>query len=110
MRRHWGPSRRRYNMNDAVRPPDRVQHDTDLRTSASTIAKPRTGSMSDRARAETLDRLMHAWQARFTDSISPTALRLAFLDWAMHLANAPGSQLRLLETAARSWWTLSSYL
>jgi polyhydroxyalkanoate synthase subunit PhaC len=44
------------------------------------------------ARAETLDRMMHAWQARFTRSISPAALSLAYLDWAMHLANSPGKQ------------------
>ncbi len=44
----------------------------------------------DTARAEVLDRLMHAWQARLTYSISPAALMLAFMDWGMHLANAPG--------------------
>src|SRR5579864_3065043 len=57
----------------------------------------------DAARAEVVDRLMHAWQARFTASISPAALTLAFLDWGMHLANAPGKQAALVEKALRKW-------
>ncbi len=55
----------------------------------------------DVARSETLDRLMHAWQARFTFSISPAAIALAFADWAVHLANAPGKQAGLVEKAVR---------
>src|SRR6185437_8297287 len=55
----------------------------------------------DTARAEVLDRLMHAWQARMTGSISPAALMLAFMDWGMHLANAPGKQGMLVEKAVR---------
>lgn len=55
----------------------------------------------DAARAETVDRMMHAWQARFTFSLSPAALALAFADWGMHLANAPGKQANLLEKALR---------
>jgi polyhydroxyalkanoate synthase subunit PhaC len=53
------------------------------------------------ARAETLDRMMHAWQARFTQSISPAAMMLAYADWATHLANAPGKQAALVEKAVR---------
>jgi len=64
----------------------------------------------DVARSETLDRLMHAWQARLTQSISPAALWLAFYDWAMHLANAPGKQQGLLEKGARKWARLILYL
>lgn len=44
---------------------------------------------------------MHAWQGRFTYSISPAALALAFMDWGMHLGNAPGKQLALVEKAVR---------
>src|SRR5258708_24791299 len=40
---------------------------------------------ADAARGDTLDRLTHAWQARFTASLSPSGLLLAFADWAMHL-------------------------
>src|SRR5579859_7921837 len=33
----------------------------------------RDGLEVDTARAEVIDRLMHAWQARFTNSVSPAA-------------------------------------
>ena len=61
-------------------------------------------------RADTLDRLTHAWQARFTASISPAALRLAFTDWGMQMLNAPGKQQQLMEKAARKWTRLMLYL
>ncbi|HXZ00322.1 MAG TPA: alpha/beta fold hydrolase [Stellaceae bacterium] len=56
------------------------------------------------------DRLAHAWQARFTLSISPAALWAAFADWAAHLANAPGKQLALVEQAAREGARLAGYV
>ncbi len=65
---------------------------------------------ADAVRAEVLDRLMHAAQARFTYTLSPAALVLAFLDWGMHLANAPGKQAVLLEKALRKWVRFALYL
>jgi polyhydroxyalkanoate synthase len=62
------------------------------------------------ARAEIVDRLLHAWQARFTASLSPAALVLPFADWAIHLANAPGKQVALMEKAARKWVRFALYL
>ncbi len=62
------------------------------------------------ARAEPLDRLLHAWQAGFTLAVSPAALWMAFSDWAVHLANAPGRQLTLLEKAAGDWLELAIYM
>ncbi|NTU79237.1 MAG: alpha/beta fold hydrolase [Chloroflexales bacterium] len=44
-----------------------------------------------------VDRLLHAWQGRFTLGLSPTALLLASLDWLTHLANAPGKQWALVQ-------------
>jgi polyhydroxyalkanoate synthase len=44
---------------------------------------------------------VHAWQGRLTQGISPPALGLAFLDWWVHLANAPGFQAELVADAAR---------
>jgi polyhydroxyalkanoate synthase len=44
-----------------------------------------------------LDRLLHAMQARYTLSISPGALMLAYYDWMVHLSNSPGKQLELIE-------------
>jgi len=55
----------------------------------------------DAAQAETLDRLMHAWQGRLTHSIAPAALALAYSDWLMHLMNAPGKQAMLVQKAIR---------
>jgi polyhydroxyalkanoate synthase subunit PhaC len=65
---------------------------------------------ADAARAEVIDRLMHAWQGRFTLSISPPALMVAFFDWAIHLANAPGKHAALLEKAVRKWVRFTTYL
>lgn len=65
---------------------------------------------ADATRAEIVDRLLHAWQARFTASLSPAALMLPFTDWAIHLANAPGKQAALLEKAVRKWVRLALYL
>src|SRR5689334_8687039 len=64
---------------------------------------------ADAARAEMLDRLMHAAQARFTQSISPAALMLAYADWAVHLANAPGKQAALVEKAWRKLLRFAIY-
>ena len=62
------------------------------------------------ARAEVIDRLLHAWQGRLTRSLSPAGFMLPFADWAMHLANAPGKQAALVEKAVRKWIRLGVYL
>ncbi len=48
-----------------------------------------------------LDRLLHAAAGRLTAGLSPAALALAYVDWAMHLAAAPGKRWQLVEKAAR---------
>ena len=58
---------------------------------------------------EIIDRLVHAWQGRFTLSISPSAVTLAFADWAMHLGNAPGKQAVLVDKAVRKLVRLMVY-
>jgi polyhydroxyalkanoate synthase len=63
-----------------------------------------------RTQRSPLDRIVHAWQARFTQAVSPSVPRLAFSDWAEHLANAPGKQMELAEEAAGSWVRLLMYL
>ena len=55
------------------------------------------------------DRLLHASIGRMTGGISPTALQLAFFDWAGHLALNPGRQLALQEKALRKALRLSAY-
>jgi polyhydroxyalkanoate synthase len=60
------------------------------------------------ATSDSLDQLFHAYEARFTGSLSPVSLTLAYLDWAFHLANAPGRQLELTREAGRQWARLLS--
>ncbi|MDE2238837.1 MAG: polyhydroxyalkanoic acid synthase [Rhodospirillales bacterium] len=54
-----------------------------------------------------LDRSLHASQARLTGGLSLTALTLAWTDWAMHLADQPGRQMRLAQKAAQDWTALT---
>lgn len=61
-----------------------------------------------RAVPDRLDRILHAREARITGSLSPVSLALAYLDWALHLANAPGRQLELAQGAGRQWARLLS--
>jgi polyhydroxyalkanoate synthase len=44
-----------------------------------------------------IDRVIHALVAKQTGGISPLALWLAYLDWALHLAASPGKQWELGE-------------
>jgi polyhydroxyalkanoate synthase len=56
------------------------------------------------------DRMAHAYTARVTGGLSPAAVGLAFGDWAMHLAGAPGKQAELLRKAGRKWLRYVNYL
>ncbi len=49
------------------------------------------------------DRLLHAWQSRFTGGRSPSTLGLAFMDWAAHAANAPFETAALGRSAFTQW-------
>jgi polyhydroxyalkanoate synthase subunit PhaC len=53
------------------------------------------------ALSEVIDRSLHAAAARFTAALSPQALAQPFMDWATHLAAAPGKRMQLVEKAAR---------
>ncbi len=79
---------------------------TDRQAEAGSLPKPRT-EITDQPVSNVFDRLLHASQAGFTGSLSPASLTLAFLDWGLHLANAPGRRLELAEKAARQWTRLS---
>ena len=54
-----------------------------------------------------LDRMLHAWQSRYTGGRSPSTLALAFLDWAAHAANAPFQTAALGERALAKWRRLA---
>ena len=48
-----------------------------------------------------LDQPFHAGLARLTGGLSPLALRMAFADWAEHLALSPDKQVALALAAGR---------
>jgi len=66
-------------------------------------------SYASTALAEIIDRSVHAASARFTVGLSPMALIGAYLDWAAHLAFAPGKQAQLAEKAFKKWLRLANY-
>jgi len=56
------------------------------------------------ARPETeLDIRLHAAEARLTGGLSPVAGWLAWSDWALHLANAPGKLSQTVAAAVGHW-------
>ena len=57
-----------------------------------------------------IDRFLHAAQGRLTAGISPSSALLAYLDWAVHLANSPGKQGELIEKALRKSVRFAAYL
>lgn len=57
-------------------------------------------SFLPKSSTEQLDQRLHAAIGRATSSMSPTIALLSYIDWATHLAAAPGKQLELLHTAA----------
>ncbi len=56
------------------------------------------------------DRVAHAYAARATAGLSPAAVALAFGDWAMHLAAAPGKQAELTRKSMRKWLRYANFL
>ncbi len=59
--------------------------------------------------ADITDRSLHAAIARFTAGLSPAALAHAYLDWATHLAYAPGKRLQLLDKGIRKSVRFANY-
>ena len=66
-------------------------------------------SYASTALAEIIDRSVHATTARFTAGLSPMALIAAYMDWAAHIAFAPGKQAQLVEKGAKKWMRLLNY-
>lgn len=59
--------------------------------------------------AQTLDHAATATIAQMTSGLAPSTLALAFADWAMHLAAAPGKQLQLEAKSARKLARLTDF-
>ena len=66
-------------------------------------------SYSVTALADITDRSLHAALARFTSGLSPAAIGSAYLDWAVHLAAAPGKRLQLFDKAVRKSIRFANY-
>jgi polyhydroxyalkanoate synthase len=54
-----------------------------------------------------LDRMLHAWQSRFTGGRSPSTVALALRDWGAHMANAPFQTAALGQAALAQWQRLA---
>ncbi len=65
---------------------------------------------ASRSRVDPFDRILHANENRLTGGISPAAAILAYLDWAVHLANSPGKQAELVQKALRKSIKFNVYL
>jgi polyhydroxyalkanoate synthase len=61
------------------------------------------------ALSDIIDRSLHAAVARGTMGLSPAAMVAAYLDWATHLAGAPGKRLQLIDKASRKAMRLAQY-
>jgi len=58
---------------------------------------------------EAMDRMRDILISRYSGGISPASLTLAYMDWALHLAAAPGKQLEMVRKAARKSSRLAAY-
>ncbi len=76
---------------------------------AAPLADGQRNSYAVTALADIVDRSSHASLARFTAGLSPAALAEAYLDWAAHLAFAPGKRMQLADKAARKSMRFANY-
>src|SRR5215472_11429649 len=87
-----------------------------ITASSPTRVRNRPGQQQDpdsytvTALADITDRALHAATARFTAGVSPAALAEAYLDWATHLACAPGKRIQLVDKAMRKTMRFGNYL
>jgi len=62
-----------------------------------------------RNHASPIDQFFHAYESRMTGGLSPSSAMLAYLDWAVHLANSPGKQAELFKKALRKSVRFTAY-
>ena len=57
-----------------------------------------------------VDRIREALSGQLSGGVSPGSLMMAYVDWAFHLAQAPGKQMELGVKAGRKWQRLMAHL
>lgn len=57
-----------------------------------------------------IDRSVHAAVARFTGGLSPASLMSTYMDWAAHLASAPGKHMELVQKAVKKSAKFTNHL
>lgn len=85
-----------------------MREKTETLSSALAGPDPDEGLGSEAFRA--IDRMREALSARMTGGISPAAVALAYFDWSIHLAAAPGKRLELIDKAMRKTARLYAWL
>jgi polyhydroxyalkanoate synthase subunit PhaC len=91
------------------KPPARIATALTADTAPAVIGSTDRDSFAVTAIADLTDRSLHATMAHFTAGLSPAALTEAYLDWATHLANAPGKRMQLLDKAFRKAVRFANY-
>ncbi len=82
--------------------------DTSVSVHAGAPLAPKPAVPAVATTAHDLDRMLHAWQSRFTGGRSPSTVALAFMDWAAHAANAPFKTASLGHVAIEQWQRLGT--
>ncbi len=72
------------------------------------INEDRTESASP-SRAPSFDQTLDALSGKMTDGLSPTALALAYIDWALHLMKSADKRSELLQDASTTYWRFLDY-
>lgn len=93
-------------MNDMVPLP---LHQLPERKASAWLGTPAHAVLGQQRSGADIDRLLHAWVARFSGHISPTSLILAFVDWVLHLQVSPSKQQELLVELGNRWLKLGLY-
>ncbi|RYE86258.1 MAG: poly-beta-hydroxybutyrate polymerase, partial [Oxalobacteraceae bacterium] len=93
-------------MNDMVPLP---LHQLPERKASAWLGTPAHAVPGQQRSGADIDRLLHAWVARFSGHISPTSLILAFVDWVLHLQVSPSKQQELLVELGNRWLKLGLY-
>lgn len=71
---------------------------------------PSDGQVHDDEGFRALDRIRNALVAQSTGGLSPAALSVAFFDWAVHLAHAPGKRAELGYKAVQQTCRMMNYI